>query len=324
MIQTSSRPTRQSCRRTCILLLMLVACDPAAAQPTTSQSHQDAVAVDEPITPVPPAPPSDSRIVALGERLFHDARLSGDGTRACASCHDPRTNGASGRQLDLTPTGGHASFNTNTVFNSALSFRMNWEGNARTLESAAIMSLNDPQLMASNVGAALRAVKDDSSLSRQFKTIYGHKPDPASLLDAIATYERSLVTPGSRFDLWLAGDAEALSSEEKTGYRFFKSFGCVSCHQGVNVGGNLFERSGIYHRLGSTQGMMLRVPSLRNVAVTAPYFHDGSAPTLGKAVVAMGYAQLNRRLSDDQVQAVAAFLTTLTGRYEGKPLTPAP
>jgi cytochrome c peroxidase len=322
--QTSVRPPRRFGPRTCMLVVLLLAGSPATAQPTATQSRPDAVSVQEPITPVPPAPPADPRTVALGDRLFHDPHLSGDGTRACSSCHDVRTNGADGKRFDLTPIGGHASFNTNTVFNAALSYRMNWEGNAQTLESAAAMSLSDPQLMASSVDVALRAAKADASLSRQFNMIYGRKPDSANLLDAIATYERSLVTPGSRFDLWLAGDTSALSAEEQTGYRLFKSFGCVSCHQGVNVGGNLFERSGIYHPLGSHQGMLLRVPSLRNVAVTAPYFHDGSAPTLDRAVVEMGYAQLNRRLSDDQVKAVAAFLTTLTGRYEGKPLTAAP
>jgi cytochrome c peroxidase len=323
-IQTSGGRALRLGRKASVLALLLLASSPATAQTAAVQTHFKALRDEEPITPVPSAPPADPRAVALGDRLFHDPHLSHDGTRACSSCHDVRTNGADATRLDMTPTGGHASFNTNTVFNAALSYRVFWEGNAQTLESAVAMSLSDPQLMASSVHSAVRAVKGDPSLSRQFDIIYGHTPDSATLLEAIGTYERSLVTPGSRFDLWLSGDAQALSAEEKTGYRLFKSFGCVSCHQGVNVGGNLFERSGIYHRLTSNQGMMLRVPSLRNVAVTAPYLHDGSVPTLDKAVVAMGYAQLNRRLADDQVQAIAAFLTTLTGRYEGKPLTPAP
>jgi cytochrome c peroxidase len=325
MIQTTGGGARRFGGRAHVLvLILLLAASPGAAQPTTTQPRSDAVRSEEPIMPIPAAPPADPRIIALGDRLFHDPHLSHDGTRACSSCHDVRTNGADGTRFDVTPNGGHATFNTNTVFNAALSYRLNWEGNTQTLENAAAMSLSDPQLMASSVHAAVRAVKADPSVSRQFNAIYGRKPDPASLLEAIATYERSLLTPGSRFDLWLGGDTGALSAEEKTGYRLFKAFGCISCHQGVNVGGNLFERSGIYHRLGSNQGMMLRVPSLRNVAVTAPYFHDGSARTLDKAVVAMGYAQLNLRLSDDQVRAIAAFLITLTGRYEGKLLTSPP
>jgi cytochrome c peroxidase len=233
-------------------------------------------------------------------------------------------NGADRKGLDSDPAGKPVRFNTTTVFNSALSFRQNWKGNARTVEEAAEMSLADPQLMASSIARAVNAVKVDRRLLTQFKTIYGHEPDRSSLLDAIATYERSLVTPDSRFDLWLRGNKAALSAQEIQGYQLFSSFGCVSCHQGVNVGGNLFERSGIFHPLGSSEVLMLRVPSLRNVAVTAPYFHDGSTNSLNKAVIEMGYAQLDRRLSDDQVQAVAAFLTSLTGRYQGRLLTAPP
>src|SRR4029077_7061060 len=140
---------------------------------------------------------------------------------------------------------------------------------------------------------------------------------------AIATYERMLLTPGCRFDRWLEGDGNAITAKELDGYRLFKSLGCVSCHQGVNVGGNMYQRHAIFHPLGSPQPEIVRVPSLRNVAVTPPYFHDGSAATLPKAVKAMGYAQLDRTLTDDQTQAIVAFLNTLTGTYLGKPVIPA-
>jgi cytochrome c peroxidase len=144
-------------------------------------------------------------------------------------------------------------------------------------------------------------------------------------LDAIATYVRSLLTPGSRFDLWLGGDAAALTAEELNGYRLFKSLGCISCHQGVNIGGNLYQRHGIFHPLAAPKPEILRVPSLRNVATTAPYFHDGSAPTLGDAVRKMAAAQLDQDLSDSQSEAIVAFLRTLTGTYRGVPVTaPAP
>jgi cytochrome c peroxidase len=142
-------------------------------------------------------------------------------------------------------------------------------------------------------------------------------------LDAIATYERSLLTPGSRFDRWLGGDAAALSVEEQNGYQLFKSLGCISCHQGVNVGGNMFQRHGIFHPLASPKPEILRVPSLRNVATTPPYFHDGSTPTLDEAVRKMGAAQLDRILSDQQVEAIVAFLNTLTGTYRGASVVPA-
>ena len=138
------------------------------------------------------------------------------------------------------------------------------------------------------------------------------------------TFERTLVTPGSRFDRWLAGDVAALSTEELDGYRLFKSLGCVSCHQGVNIGGNLFERHGIFHPLASPKPEILRVPSLRNVATTPPYFHDGSAQTLDDAVRKMGLAQLNSTLTGQQVKAIVAYLQTLTGNYRGTPVGASP
>ena len=152
---------------------------------------------------------------------------------------------------------------------------------------------------------------------------YGQEPNATAILDAIATYERSLVTPGSRFDRWLAGEARAITPGELSGYQLFKSLGCITCHQGVNVGGNLFQRHGIFHPLGSPEPVLLRVPSLRNVATTAPYFHDGSASTLSEAVKAMGIAQLDRELTDQQISAIVAFLNTLTGTYRDNAVKPA-
>jgi cytochrome c peroxidase len=323
----SLRSSRKSRCRTpwrYLLFISLLLAGPVQAQSLAVSSGIDGLMDKEPITPVPLAPPSNPRIVALGERLFNDRHLSSDGTRACSSCHDVRTNGADGNRRDPTPDGGLTTFRTITVFNAALSFRMNWEGNADTLEDAAALSLTDPQLMASSLPKAVTAVGDDKILSRQFEIVYGHVVNPGDLLNAIATYERSLVTPGSRFDLWLGGDKTALSTEEQTGYQLFKSFGCVSCHQGVNLGGNLFERSGVFHPVGGSNVQLLLVPSLRNIAVMAMYFHNGSAATLDKAVAEMSYAQLDRHLSDDQIEAISAFLGTLTGRYDGRQLTQAP
>jgi cytochrome c peroxidase len=262
--------------------------------------------------------------LALGERLFADPRLSGDGSRACTTCHDIRTNGADGYRRDKALDGSELALNTSTVFNAALSFRLNWEGNFRTFEAEAEAVLDHGQILGTSVKEVLERLSADPETVRQFAEAYGHPPDRASLLDAIATYEQSLLTPGSRFDRWLDGDTAALSAEELKGYRLFKSLGCISCHQGVNVGGNLLERHGIFHPLASPKPEILRVPSLRNVATTPPYFHDGSAPTLQEAVHQMGYAQLDQRLSDRQVEAIVAFLNTLTGTYRGSPVVAAP
>jgi cytochrome c peroxidase len=212
---------------------------------------------------------------------------------------------------------------TLTVFNAALSFRLNWEGNFRTLEAQAESSLENPPNMATSVDEVLTKLNADPEVANQFEAAYGHAPDRASLLDAIATFERSLLTPGSRFDRWLEGDASALTEEELSGYQLFRSFGCISCHQGVNVGGNLYQRHGVFHPLGSQRPELLRVPSLRNVATLAPYFHDGSAPTLDDAVRKMALAQLDRTMSDQQVAAIAAFLKTLTGNFRDAPVMAA-
>ncbi|MBV8132890.1 MAG: c-type cytochrome [Alphaproteobacteria bacterium] len=307
----------------CLALLLVITITTGAA-PGSQPLGPQAAAPQEPITPVPPSPPADALKLGLGERLFADPRLSGDGSRACTTCHDIRTNGADGHRRDKALDGSELALNTSTVFNAALSFRLNWEGNFRTFEAEAEAMLDNRRILGTSVEEILEKLRSDPETAHQFEEAYGHLPDRTSLLDAIATYEQSLLTPGSRFDRWLGGDAAALSAEELNGYQLFKSLGCISCHQGVNVGGNLFERHGIFHPLASPKPEILRVPSLRNVATTPPYFHDGSAPTLQEAVRQMGYAQLDKTLSDQQVDSIIAFLNTLTGTYRGSPVVAAP
>jgi cytochrome c peroxidase len=302
-----------------LALVCLNAASPATAQSPTLQAR----AGQEPITAIPTVPTRDPRRLALGERLFNDRRLSHDDTHSCSSCHDIRTNGASANAQDLTPEGRPLALNTPTIFNASLNFRLNWEGNVRSLEDHAEQTLRNPAIMASSANEVVSKLRADPEAVRQFRDAYGRAPDIAALLDAIATYERSLVTPGSRFDRWLAGDAAAITRDELSGYELFKSLGCITCHQGVNVGGNLFQRHGVFHPLGSPEPALVRVPSLRNVAATPPYFHDGSAPTLSDAVKAMGIAQLDRVLTDQQIASIVAFLDTLTGTYRGEAVRPA-
>jgi cytochrome c peroxidase len=275
---------------------------------------------EEPITPLPPAPVANPLRVSLGERLFSDKRLSRDNNRSCATCHDVSANGANHRQRDTTPGGTELNFNTTTVFNATLSFRLGWEGKYRTLESQTDALLRNPQIMGCAPETIAQKLQGNVSLTADFRAAYGRGPDAANVVDALATFLRTLTTPGSRFDRWLEGDTTALSKQEISGYSLFKSLGCIACHQGVNVGGNLFERQGIFHPLARPQPAVLRVPSLRNVATTAPYFHDGSAPTLQVAVRKMGLAQLNTTLTDEQVDAIVAYLGSLTGVYRGKPV----
>ena len=295
-------------------------CYSPVTQALLQVSESSAAPAVEPITRVPEPPAVNPLRVALGERLFEDPRLSRGNTRKCASCHDLGTNGASRNVRDTAPDGSPLSLNTPTVFNSALCFRLGWDGEFRTLEAQAAASLQNPLIMDSGMDEVVGKLSGDSDLVHQFKVAYGHGPDAASILNAIATFERSLVTPGSRFDRWLSGDSAALSAQQIDGYRLFKSLGCVSCHQGVNVGGNLFQRHGIFHPLARAEPEILRVPSLRNVATTAPYFHDGSAATLDEAVRKMANAQLDLTLTDQQVDEIVAFLRTLTGTYRGRPV----
>ena len=284
----------------------------------------------EPITPIPAPAPENPLITTLGERLFSDPRLSRDNSRSCLTCHDIQLNGATGKAHVTALNGTPLRYQPLTVFNAALSFRLSWEGRYRTLEEQAMASLVNPSIMGSNVNDVVNKLKLDRGIVSQFEDAFGHGPDSNSLVAAIATFERSLLTPGSRFDRWLAGDPAALSSQELSGYHLFKSLGCVACHQGVNVGGNLFERRGIFAPLTPSDSntsefpTLLRVPSLRNVAAVPPYFHDGSAPTLQDAVRKMSRAQLNSSLTDQQVDAIVAFLETLTGNYRGRQVGDSP
>lgn len=277
----------------------------------------------EPIRAVPSPEPRDVARIDLGRSLFQDPRLSHGGDRSCASCHDTASNGADARARDSTPDGQPLRTNTNTVFNAALSFRLDWIGDARSLEEQAAGSLQRPDLMATTPDEVTRKLAADPARATEFRTVYGRDANWTDLLDALATYEKTLVTPDSRFDLWLRGQPDAISADELAGYRLFKSAGCASCHQGANVGGNLFESNGIFGQLLNRHTLTMRVPSLRNVAVTPPYFHDGSVAELGEAVQMMARAQLGRRFTDAETRQIVAFLETLTGRFEGRLLTKA-
>ena len=300
----------------------------AQSQPDSNLKllETNSAADQEPITPIPSPPAIDPLKIALGERLFTDTRLSANGDFTCSSCHDVHTNGAGGKAMNWTvdaPARLRPVFDTPTVFNVALSFRLTWQGRFRNLATQAEASIESPNDMKSSVAEVVRKLNADPDMSDQFYAAYGHAADRGELLDALASFEQSLLTPGSRFDRWLDGDASALSDDELDGYHLFKSFGCSSCHQGVNVGGNLFQKQGVFRSLVDTGPKIVRVPSLRNVATTAPYFHDGSALTLEDAVRRMAAAQLDRTLTDQQVGLLVGFLKTLTGNYRGSPVVGA-
>jgi cytochrome c peroxidase len=303
---------------------------------------QSTVPSGEPIAPIPPAEPLDRVKVALGESLFRDTRLSGGGAIACSSCHMLDRSGDDGQVLSPSATGGSLDFNAPTVFNAALSFRLNWRGNFRGFEKQNEAALLDDRLMDASWEELLRRLQSDPGYAERFAAAYGAPPGRENVLDALAVFQRSLTTPDARFDRYLDGERSAITADEQHGYELFKAYGCIACHQGVNVGGNLFQRFGIFRNafagrktvskadLGrfavtgkDSDRRVFRVPSLRNVAVTAPYFHDGRTASLEEAVRIMARNQLGRELGRRDAGLIVAFLGTLTGEYKGRPLTSA-
>lgn len=290
--------------------------------------------------PLPKSVPLDARKVALGQRLFHDARLSKDNTVSCATCHNLGTGGVDNRARSVGVAGGVGSVNAPTVFNSGLNFVQFWDGRAPSLESQIDGPVNHPKEMASSWPEVLAKVMADASYPGLFSEIYPQGISVANIKDAIATFERSLITPDSRFDQFLRGDANALNAQEQRGYALFQSYGCASCHQGQNLGGNMFEKMGLmgdyfadrggertdadngrFNVTGKALNMHeFRVPSLRNVALTAPYFHDGYAQTLEQAVAIMAKYQLGRPMPPEDLHDITAFLQSLTGSYQGSAL----
>jgi cytochrome c peroxidase len=293
---------------------------------------------DEPIVPIPTSIELDGRRVMLGERLFHDRVLSGNGNLACASCHDLQLGGTDRLTRSVGVTGDPVDSNSPTVFNSGLNFRQFWNGRASTLEDQIDGPILSRTEMNSDWSQIIRKLAERSDYASAFDEIYSDGIQKANVKDAIATYERSLITPNSRFDRFLRGEESAISSVEKEGFRIFKAYGCIACHQGVGVGGNMFAKLGTVRAFYSDgtaaqndlgrfpvtgnyeDRFVFKVPSLRNVAATAPYFHDGSVPDLRSAVVVMGRFQIGRELSDDETNRIVAFLRTLTGEYRGQSL----
>lgn len=293
----------------------------------------------EPISPLPQTLEFDSQKVELGRRLFYDTRLSVDESVSCASCHDVRKNGADARPKSVGVGGAMGNVNAPTVFNSGFSFRQFWDGRAESLEEQIDGPIHNPAEMATDWPPIIDKLRKDREYAARFASIYAGELNDATIKDAIATYERSLVTPNCRFDRFLRGEHKALTAEEKEGYRLFKDSGCSSCHQGMLVGGNMFEKFGIVRNYFAERGhvtkadfgrfnvtgleedrFQFKVPSLRNVARTAPYFHDASAQTLDEAVDVMARYQLGRELTTDELHHIVQFLETLTSRTpEGVP-----
>jgi cytochrome c peroxidase len=295
--------------------------------------------VREPIQPIPLEIALDRNKVALGEKLFGDVRLSGDRQISCLSCHKLDMGGTDRLALSTGVNGAIGEVNTPTVFNVGYNFYFNWNGKFENLMDHLQALMTNPKVMGTQWEASIRALQQVPDYVREFSQIYPEGLTPDNIKDAIVTYEQSLFTSNARFDQFLRGNKRVLTALEQEGYRLFKAYGCVSCHQGGNVGGNMFARFGNLGdyfadrgnltpadlgRFNVTQDradrFVFRVPSLRNVALTPPYFHDGSVKTLEEAISIMAKYQLGRSLSQAKIDAIAQFLNALTGEYRGQKL----
>lgn len=288
----------------------------------------------EPIRPLPVVFKDDSvEKTKLGFLLFNEKKLSANNSISCNSCHALNGAGVDGLAKSVGIHGAIGSLNAPTVFNSGLNFVQFWNGRAKTLEDQIDGPVQHPKEMASTWEQAVAKLNQDKKYRATFSAIYRDGITAANIKNAIAEFERQLLTPNAKFDRYLRGET-TLSEIEENGYNLFKSFGCISCHQGQNVGGNMFQTMGVMgdyfrDRKGMPQTeddlgrylvtkrdrdkFVFRVPSLRNVEKTAPYFHDGYAKTLDQAVEIMGRYQLGQKLSQRDINSIVAFLKTLTG-----------
>ncbi len=293
---------------------------------------------DEPIQPIPLTVELDADKVALGDKLYHDVRLSGDDTISCATCHD-LAKGGTDQAPSSTGIGGQVGpINSPTTYNSAFFVRQFWDGRAATLEEQAAGPVHNPIEMGANWDVVIPKLEKDKEYVEAFKALYPEQGITGeAIVDAIAIFERSLNTPNSRFDQYLRGDKDAINEEEKKGYELFKSSGCATCHVGPAMGGESFERMGLkadyFEDRGNVQEVdqgltnftkkeddrfKFKVPTLRNLAVTYPYFHDGQTTDIKEAVKIMAKYQEGLDLSDQEADLIAKFLNTLTGEYKGE------
>jgi cytochrome c peroxidase len=312
-----------------------------AAAPSPPPWGAPTASPEQPLLPLPPAPKVDRQRAKLGARIFADTSISADKSVACATCHPLDRGGADGLSHSRGVGGAETALNTPTIYNATFNFRFNWNGQFPSLEAEFDAPVT--KTMKTSWIAIRGTLEGDASYRAGFAAAYRDGLTEANIKDALARYIDTLVTPNARFDQYLNGDLDALNTEERRGFENFVELGCTSCHQGANIGGNLFQRIGVmrdYFRERVENGgpqvsasddgrftvtkkpedrHVFRVPSLRNVALTPPYFHDGSAPTLEHAVKIMARVQLGRTLTPEQVDSIVAFLQTLTGSVEPAP-----
>jgi len=277
------------------------------------------------ITPIPLEVDVNFQKAKLGEKLFNDTRLSKNNSISCATCHILDEGGDDNLAVSIGINGQKGTRNSPTVLNAKFNTNQFWDGRAKNLKEQAKGPIHNPIEMDSNFEEVITKLKLDKEYVSLFQNIYKDEITGESIIDAIAEFENTLITPNSKFDKYLKGDEKALSDEEKEGYMLFKEYGCISCHNGINIGGNLMQRIGIVEdfntndlgRFNVTKNIedkfYFKVPSLRNIQLTSPYFHDGLIETLRDAVNKMSFYQVGYTLKEDETNKIILFLKTLTG-----------
>ena len=283
---------------------------------------------NEPISPIYPAKGLNPAKVELGKKLFFEKRLSKSARISCNSCHNLAIGGTDNMRVSLGHGFVEGPINSPTVYNSSYNIAQFWDGRAKDLKEQAGGPIANPKEMASSHKIAVRVLNSIPAYVKEFESVYGKKSiDIDQVTDAITEFEKSLVTPNSRFDKWLKGDDKALSKKELLGYEKFKSTGCIACHTGAAVGGTMYQKFGVVKapakrdaNLGrfsvtkvEAEKYFFKVPTLRNIELTYPYFHDGSVWDLKEAIKIMAELQLGAKLSKKDISDIAAFLKTLTG-----------
>ncbi len=276
------------------------------------------------IEPIPQTVEYNYEKALLGKKLFFDPILSKDNSISCATCHDLKNGGDDGLKFSVGIDGQIGDINAPTVLNSFFNFRQFWDGRAHNLEEQALGPIENPVEMGHDFATLVKKLKA-TTYNKDFKKIYIDGITKENLADAIAEFEKTLITPNSAFDRFLKGDETAITSFEKEGYELFRSKGCISCHNGVNIGGNLYSKFGMIVDIDSKHlgkynitknewdKYYFKVPSLRNISLTAPYFHDGRYDTLKEAVKTMSLVQLGRPITEKEIEKIVAFLKTLNG-----------
>jgi cytochrome c peroxidase len=285
------------------------------------------LAANEPISPLPVSVKYDKEKALLGKKLFFDTILSKDNKVSCNSCHLLSKGGADGNRVSIGFAGKKGNIQAPTVYNARYNFKQFWNGRADDLTEQANGPITNPNEHNMNPKLIEKRVNASKEYKKLFSQIYHknyiHYDD---VIDAIVEFEKALVTPNAKFDRYLRGEV-TLSKDEREGYILFKEYGCITCHNGINIGGNSFQKMGTFFPYESNATFpdravlkhnahyknVFKVPTLRNIALTAPYFHDGSAKTLQEAVTKMSYHNLGVDITSEDAQKIVSFLRTLSG-----------